>query len=337
MIRVSRSRALAAALLLAPPSVMLASARAADVCSATGVVSAAACDRACLEATINRFLDALVAHDPSALAWAPGAMYTENNVALEIGDGLWRTASKKGDPGQAFVFADVPHGEVAYYGLIEERGALDYLALRLEVAAGRIAEAELVVNRKSETGPRGDPRMFVHDPAFTRAVPAAERVPRARMIDLANGYFSTLQLNDGKIFTQFAPDCSRLENGMRTAGDPHASNPYNRLHCEQQFKLGNYRWDDRLRERRFPLVDEERGLVLASGFIDHSGVLDKYTLTDGTVKTSPIRAPHAWHFMEVFKIEHGEISRIESVFVYVPYGMPSPWSMRATPEACQAN
>jgi hypothetical protein len=287
------------------------------------------CDRACLETTVEHFLDALVAHDPSSLAWAPGAMYTENNVVLQIGDGLWSTASRKGDPGEAFMFADVPHGGVAYFGVIEERGSLDYLALRLKVDAGRIAEAELIVNRKSETGPRGDPTKLAHDPAFTHTVAPADRVPRARMIDLAYGYFSTLQLNDGKIFTQFAPDCSRLENGLRTAGDPHASNPYSRLHCEAQFKLGNYRWDDRLRERRFPLVDEERGLVLASGFIDHSGVLDQYVLTDGTVKTSPIRAPHAWHFLEVFKIEQGEIRRIESVFVFVPYGMPSPWTARS--------
>ena len=286
------------------------------------------CDRACLEQHMDRFLDAMVSHNPSALAFTRDAMYTENNVALAIGDGLWQTASAKGDPHQAIVFADPAQGEVAYFGLIEERGSPDYLALRLKVEDGRIAEAELIANRKSETGPRGDPAKLAHDPMFREAVPVADRVPRGRMIDLAYGYFSTLQLNDGKIFTQFAPDCSRLENGWPSAGDPSSTNPYNRLNCDAQFRLGNYRWDDRLRERRFPLVDEERGLILASGFIDHSGVLDQYTLTDGTVKTSPIKAPHAWHFLEVFKIEKGQIRRIESTFVYVPYGMPSPWTSR---------
>lgn len=300
----------------------------ASLCPAAWAAEGAACDRSCLESVIGRFLDALVAHDPSSLDWAPGAMYTENNVALAIGDGLWATASRRGDPSHAITFADPEHGEVAYFGVIEERGVPAYLALRLKVDAHRIAEAELIVNRKSETGPRGDPMQLSPDPAFRRAVPLDERVARARMIDLAYGYFSTLQLNDGKIFTQFAADCGRLENGMPTAGDLRAANPYSRLHCEEQFKLGNYRWDTRLRDRRFPLVDEERGLVLASGFIDHSGVLDRYVLTDGTVKKSPILAPHAWHFLEVFKIERGRISRIESVFVYVPYGMPSPWTAR---------
>ncbi|MEZ5744785.1 MAG: hypothetical protein R3D89_13955 [Sphingomonadaceae bacterium] len=39
---------------------------------------------------------------------------------------------------------------------------------------------------------------------------------------------------------------------------------------EEQFRLGWYRYDE-LRARRFPLVDEERGIVLAHGFIDHYG------------------------------------------------------------------
>ena len=111
-------------------------------------------------------------------------------------------------------------------------------------------------------------------------VPADRRRPRERMISLADGYFNTLELNDGQLFTQFTPDCSRRENGVWTANDPHpGSNPdpnlnlsaYGKISCEAGFKLGNYRWDDELRARRFPLVDEEKGLVLAGGFIDHSG------------------------------------------------------------------
>jgi len=31
------------------------------------------------------------------------------------------------------------------------------------------------------------------------------------------------------------------------------------LGCKAQFELGNFRYDDRLRARRYPLVDVERG------------------------------------------------------------------------------
>jgi hypothetical protein len=72
-------------------------------------------------------------------------------------------------------------------------------------------------------------------------------------------------------------------------------------------------------------VDEERGLVLAMGFIDHSGRLGSYQLTDGTMLESPIRRPHSFHLMELFKIVDGKLRQIEALFIAVPYNMPTPW------------
>jgi hypothetical protein len=97
------------------------------------------------------------------------------------------------------------------------------------------------------------------------------------------------------------------------------------LGCEAQFRMGNYRYDDRLRARRFPLLDEERGLVLAFGFIDHCGRLAEYPLTDGRTVESPVRRPHSFYLSELFKIDHGMICQIEAHFITVPYHMPSPW------------
>ena len=95
--------------------------------------------------------------------------------------------------------------------------------------------------------------------------------------------------------------------------------------CEEQFKLGIYRYDDRLRGRRFPLIDEERGLIFAFGFIDHSGRLGRYQLANGNWNESPIRRPHSFYLGELFKIDHGMIEQIEANFISVPYHMPSPW------------
>jgi hypothetical protein len=38
-----------------------------------------------------------------------------------------------------------------------------------------------------------------------------------------------------------------------------------------------------------------------------------------------IRHPHSFYFIELFKIVDGEIRQVESVFITVPYSMPSPW------------
>jgi len=147
------------------------------------------------------------------------------------------------------------------------------------------------------------------------------------MVRLSNGYFDTLQLNDGTIHTRFHPDCQRVENGVQTTCNPEFAKivPVSALGCEAQFRMGNYRYDDALRARRFPLVDEERGLVLAFGFIDHSGRLDTYQLTDGRTVKSPVRRPHSFYISELFKIDHGMICQIEANFITVPYRMPSPW------------
>lgn len=101
--------------------------------------------------------------------------------------------------------------------------------------------------------------------------------------------------------------------------------PVAALGCEEQFRMGNYRYDDRLRGRRFPLVDEERGIVMAFGFIDHCGRIKEYQLTDGRTVQSPVRYPHSFYLAELFRIDAGMIRQIEANFITVPYHMKSCW------------
>jgi hypothetical protein len=142
------------------------------------------------------------------------------------------------------------------------------------------------------------------------------------MIRVANGYFDTLQRNDGTLHTQFEDGCNRIEDGMQTTNNKQPEYPTFALGCAEQFRLGLYRYDDELRARQYRLVDEERGLVLASGFIDHAGRIGTYRLTDGSSAESIFRRPHSFYFLELFKIRSGRIQAIEAVFTTVPYRMP---------------
>lgn len=289
------------------------------------------CDRKCLYGFVDQYLDALVAKDPSRLPWAKMVKFTENNVALQVGDGLWGTVSGKGP--EDVRAADPMNGQVLYMGIIDEHDTPGYFALRLKIVDHKIAEVETVVDRKGNgPGPFGDPAKMAPLAILDSDVPADQRVPRAKMTALVDGYFNTLQLNDGHIFTVFDPGCSRRENGVWTASDPHPDandtsnmSAYGKISCETGFKLGNYRWDDRLRARRYPLVDEEKGLVLAGAFIDHSGRLANYTTTDGVTHVAPLKTPHSFCLMELFKIDDGKLRHAEAVFITVPYNMPSPW------------
>jgi len=185
---------------------------------------------------------------------------------------------------------------------------------------------ETLVVRQLDSGIKFEGQKFENKPALNEVLPPAQRLPRPRMISLADGYFDTLQLNDGKVHTSFTEDCNRREDGTQTTNNTGpGANPIWKYGCEQQFKLGAYRYDDRLRGRRFELVDEERGIVLAGGFIDHAGRIKEFPLTDGTTRKSNYLRPHSFSLFEAFKIVGGKIRQVEAVFFSVPYNMPSPW------------
>ncbi len=283
-------------------------------------------DRAGLYAILDEYLAALALRDHRRLRWASAASTSENNVMLEPGDGVWGTIDGLGS--YDLRFADPATGQVGWFGTVIEPAEESAMCLRLGVTqGGTIAEAEMVIVRDSEHGMALPGKRFWAKPVLESN--AAAPVSRAEMIALADGYFSTLQLNDGTIRTRFAPGCNRVENGVQTTNNPDfAFIPSAALGCEEQFRLGIYRYDDALRARRFALIDEERGLVFAFGFIDHSGRLGAYRWTDGSERVSPIRRPHSFYLGELFKIDHGRIEQIEANFISVPYRMPSPWDGR---------
>lgn len=296
---------------------------AADASGPPGRFVKPACDRACLEDVANRYMAALAAHNPGAAPLSDHVRFTENNVELPIGEGLWGTID--GPATKPLIIADPKEGQVGWMSLVLEGEELVYYAMRLKVDAGRITEVETIVNRASYGQPHGDPAKYFHEPMMFNALKPEERRSRERLIDIANGYFSTLQMNDGTLLTEFDPKCARLENGQGNAGYPDAKNDVFKMNCPDQFKLGYYHANTRVRDRKYYVVDEERGIVMARGFIDHAGVDRHVHLTDGRTVTNR-SSPHTWSMIELFKIVDGKISRIEAVFLAVPYYMPSPWN-----------
>jgi hypothetical protein len=282
------------------------------------------CDRSCLYAVLDQYLGALKARDPGRVKWAAAVKFTENNVELRIGDGLWGTVTRLDD--YEMRFADVEAGVVALFGVVEETTERSPYAMRLTVIDRAVAEVEMLVARPSDAGIPFITTDIKPLPVWQELLPAGLRSSRQRMVDVANGYFETLQLNDGTLRTEFTADCNRREDGLQSTNNPAATlDPLWKLGCEAQFRMGQYRYDDRLRDRRFLAVDEERGIVLAGGFIDHEGRLGEFALTDGSPRTSIFRRPHTFVLLEAFKIRGGRIQQIEAVFLTVPYNMPSPW------------
>ena len=293
------------------------------------------CDRACLENYIDRYMDAMLENDPNLELFSRDCKFTENGVRLPLGnEGLWLGMSGKGN--YRFYVPDVETQQVAFIGTAREgvanqQGEAPFVAVavRLRIANGLITEAEqIVVRQDSDTmgmtgelsvGRRVENLGKPHE-IYEEVIPESERPSREEMIKTANYYFSGLQKNDhGKGYYPFTDDCHRVENGMPATNvpvpegqkrpDPETATVYSsHWGCKEQFESGTMGFISRVRDRRFVAVDRERGIVFSFGFFDHDSI--NWT----------------WQLAELFKIEKGNIRRIEAIFHRCPYGMNSGWS-----------
>jgi hypothetical protein len=304
------------------------------------VIDAAAasadCDRSrvCLARTLETYLDALAARDPARLPVAKNVKYTENGVRLNIGDGLWATASAK--PTYRLDLIDEEEGQVGVLGRISENGNNNWYAARLRVEPdGRVSELEVLVNRRvggAPAGPAGGapPREFTEPhPLMAETLPQEQWLSRGELVRISNTYFTGIDTGTSSYGVPFAPECQRRENGNIMASNPDAApGSMASLDCRTQFDTGFQVIVTDIRERRFEVVDRIKGLAFAWAYFDHDGTPEKMsnTLERTPIDVQPMfRQPFSFYIAEVFKIVDGQIRQIEAVLTTVPYQMESGW------------
>jgi hypothetical protein len=174
--------------------------------------SEAACGRACLRQVLDGYIGAVFKHDVAAAPLAAHARATLNAAPLGDGEGIWRTLTGYG-PVQRRYF-DTQTGQALYYGLMDEGGQTNIVALRVKVDHHHVAEAEWTVARAGSGGMFSDKGLADRPPPPDTSIPPGERTPRARMIATANAYFDGLESHDGSQVPHI-PGCDRLENGVK--------------------------------------------------------------------------------------------------------------------------
>jgi len=232
---------------------------------ALSAASAATCDRSCLKTTLDQYLDAVVEHNPAAAPLSVGFRQTENAVVRRSGTGLWQSAKALGKLQRRYV--DAESGQAGYFGTLEEAGGPAIATLRLKVEDRKITEAEWVVSRKGDPGigPQAggqanaafnDSDYLIAHPPVERVVPKGERLSRADLVAIANSYFDGLSAHDGTIIIAH-PGCTRVENGVLTTQRPvQGGSPSD---CTGSGAMANI---FAVTARRYPIVDEEAGVVL---------------------------------------------------------------------------
>jgi hypothetical protein len=304
----------------------------------TGV--APPCDRACMIALVDRYFAALVRHDPTGLPLNRDVKFTENDARLKVGtEGLWVAASEV-PVGFHFTAVDVGAGQVGFYGVMKERGKPLIVVLRLKVVNGQITEIEHVLARNLR--PDTVQKLATPRPEFVTRLPAANRLPRQQMVNIADSYFEAIEHANGKL-APFADDCVRRENGGQTThnakpvpwpvplGSKQADDAMayiGTLSCSDQLDTHVMDFITRLWPRRHDIVDEELGLVFSFPMFQHRGGTGSIRIYHVPgVETLPLGGSASnLQAGEVFKIDRGRIVAVEAMGVSLPYGTKSAWA-----------
>jgi hypothetical protein len=265
---------------------------------------------------LQLYLEALVVRNPVGLPISPRLKFTENGKFLKLGEGLWETARcieyRKS-------FIDPTTGQAVFFGVVvekEDRRAI--FVLRLKIEYGQMVEVETLVAREG-CHALFSPQTMTLKAFWDAAIPETERMSREKLVETADLYFEGLEQHNPAIIP-FHPDCNRRENGIQTTNNPP------RFPRSAAHGVANLKYIEKVRERRFPIVDETRGLVLGIVCFDVPGMA---MVSDGSAESETTAAlavqPRTLFLYELFKIEDGLIRDIEALMSNAPLGASLGW------------
>jgi len=268
----------------------------------TSEAQAADCDRACLKSMITKYVDAMVAHDPSRLPLATGMRFTEDSQELKLGEGLWKTVTRKGDFRQDYI--DLRKQIAATHVMLFEENAQILYSVVLRVADQKITGIETLVDRITPTSRFKPDSLEKPLVGMSERVPAGKQMPRAEMIRIAMYYPEGLRIGSFVTAkTPFAKEAYRVENGTFIAGEggprPNAPAILTQkiiLHPDVKASVA--------------AVDEEEGIVLLwMNFGD----------------TNSYGPGNALVTFEAFKVWAGEIHAVNAFFRILPKDTQRGW------------
>jgi hypothetical protein len=270
------------------------------------------CDRACLTGFVDSYFKALLAHDAHALPQAAQARITENGAEKNLANTFWDSAAetvfrmdivntRRGDTGTEAVIRNADGSKTMYM-------------LRLKVQNGAITQIETIKANKGEADRLWDPdRLKEVSPAFKLSIREPARDSYYDLIAAADSYWRAFQTNGTPAYhrARLLPDSARVENGVQTTGlvRDGVFNDTARGFDEGRF-IGRNIWD-----RRYPVVDEERGVVLS---------IVRFGLKAGAKSQSTATANDRL-VAEFFAIENGFIQEIQAVLFNLPDAKPTGW------------
>jgi hypothetical protein len=275
------------------------------------------CDRACLTRFIDAYYAALISNNPSALAQAAKARITVNGDETPLTKVFWDSAQKVrwrfdavnerlGDTGTQVVITNADGSETMEM-------------LRLKVANGAITEMEILRVSKNEVAANWwGPEQLDKEPSqyLKLPIPPAERNSYYELVAIGDGYFRAFQTNGTPDYHRpdLLPDTTRFENGVHYTGTVRNGAYATAMDGFDRGRfLGRNLWD-----RRYPVVDEERGIVL---------VILRFGKAEGVQNAASV-TQYDRIVGEFFTVKAGKIQEVQAVLVDRPDAKPTGWDTK---------
>lgn len=265
----------------------------------------ASCDRDCLIERARALLN--------DTAGAEDARVTQNGTLVAAADSWLNGAT---DLHIHNAYADADHGQVMLAGTGRDPdGTAAIFGLRVKLERMQARELELLVAHDGEASLFPSSLPIETDSRYADSVPEDSRDSAETMIGLANRYFDGIEAS-GDPGLPVADDCNRVENGMQTTRNPR----FGDLRCNS---LEPFVYIPVVEQRRFPIVDEERGVTAAIVVFQIPG--GDYELELNGEKVMRSYTPRALYLFEAFKVADGKIQQIEATMRNLDYGAAIDW------------
>jgi hypothetical protein len=272
----------------------------------------AACNRACLTGFVDTYLKALTANTPAAVTLAPNAKITLNGKAVPLARAFWDSADR------AVYRWDIVNerlGDVASEAVVQNTdGSKTMYMVRLKVANGKVTEVETIKANQGEADRLWGPDNLKEvSPALQLSIREADQDSYYGLIAAAESYWRAFQTNGTKDYHPAAllPDARRIENGVQTTGMVRDGAF---VSAAEGFDTGRFigrnLWD-----RRYPVVDTERGIVLS---------IVRFGLKDGA-KSQSAATTNDRLVAEFFAVKKGMIQEVHAVLFNLPDAEPTGW------------
>ena len=278
------------------------------------------CDRSCLEGHMSTYLDALVANNPNTVPLAANAKISDNNRLVGLREAFWAEAR---EIAYRWDIANPRLGDVATEAVVRNAdGSYTMIMVRLKVADNAITEVEVVRANQGDADRLWGPERLVDYPLslnLTNSIRIADRDSYYRLIAAAESYWRAFQTNGTDEYhrADLMYDALRFENGLQTTGQfPDGSFRSAPDGFDTGRFIGRNLWD-----RRYPVVDEERGIVLS---------MVRFGLKDG-MESQSVATSNDRLVAEFFQVKNGMIQEVHAVLYNLPDAVPSVWEAEYGP------